>query len=371
MPVARRNRVKPARWTTSRMRASPAGAPRVRCVRPWHGHRGARRPAGAGPAVEPVPDPARCRDRVGRRAEEGAARSFVECVRRPATRVGRRGCPAAGRSGDVTRPDLGGLGTAAERCRQGAGARGRPAVGGCEQPRVAGAAGGTGGERLAGARVPSRGGRRQVSHRSAGDSAARRDPARHPRRGGHRSAGRYARARETPDQGDRPDPVLDRRSAPRDRRRRTRNGPRRGTHQPRSAWLGTYHDLVAETVREALAPVEKARLHKLLAAAFTSGSTDTTDHGERAWHLAGAGDRPAATIAYAQGARHQIDRFADREAVQLAEAGLAMDPGGAVRAELLEVRAETRARTGRLAGARDDLRAALTSAPSAPIRARC
>ncbi|MQA64030.1 MAG: hypothetical protein GEU86_21775, partial [Actinophytocola sp.] len=34
------------------------------------------------------------------------------------------------------------------------------------------------------------------------------------------------------------------------------------------------------------------------------------------------------------------------------------------------MRAVTRARTGRLAGARDDLRAALTSAPRAPIRAR-
>lgn len=131
--------------------------------------------------------------------------------------------------------------------------------------------------------------------------------------------------------------------------------------------FGTYHDLVAETVRETLAPVEKARLHKLLATALATGSTDD---GERARHLAGAGDNSAATVAYAEAARHQLDRFADQEAQHLAEAGLALDPDDDVRAELLEVRAESRARTAELAGARDDLRVALTLAHEGPVRAR-
>lgn len=130
--------------------------------------------------------------------------------------------------------------------------------------------------------------------------------------------------------------------------------------------FGTYHDLVAETVREATEPVEKARLHKLLATALG----DTAASGERARHLAGSGDRPAATVAYAAAARQRLDRFADREAMRLAEAGLALDPADAVRADLLEVRAETRARTGEPAGAREDLRVALTLASVAPVRAR-
>lgn len=130
--------------------------------------------------------------------------------------------------------------------------------------------------------------------------------------------------------------------------------------------FGTYHDLVAETVRDALAPGEKARLHRLLATALASGAADD---GERARHLAGAGDHPAATVAYAATARRRLERFADREAHQLAEAGLALDPADAVRAELLEVRAHALARTGKLAEAREDLRLALTHATSPPTRA--
>jgi len=131
--------------------------------------------------------------------------------------------------------------------------------------------------------------------------------------------------------------------------------------------FATFHDLVAETVRDALEPVHRARLHNLLARALAS---ETAASGERARHLAGAGDRPAAALVYAEGARQRLHQFADQEAERLAEAGLALDPGDAVRADLLEVRAATRARSGQPARAREDLRGALTLASTAPDRAR-
>jgi DNA-binding SARP family transcriptional activator/tetratricopeptide (TPR) repeat protein len=127
------------------------------------------------------------------------------------------------------------------------------------------------------------------------------------------------------------------------------------------------HDLVAEIVRDALEPVERARLHKLLADALAAHAAAP---GERARHLAGSGDRPAAAVVYAEAARQRLDRFADREAMHLAEAGLALEPREPVRADLLEVRAETRARTGDSAGAQEDLRAALTLTARPPVRAR-
>jgi hypothetical protein len=49
-------------------------------------------------------------------------------------------------------------------------------------------------------------------------------------------------------------------------------------------------------------------------------------------------DRPAATHAYAVAARERLDHFDEREAERLAEAGLALDPANAPRADLLEVR---------------------------------
>ncbi|MGH3860435.1 BTAD domain-containing putative transcriptional regulator [Actinokineospora sp.] len=130
--------------------------------------------------------------------------------------------------------------------------------------------------------------------------------------------------------------------------------------------FGTSHDLVAETVRDALAPGAKASLHRLLAMALATGAAGD---GERASHLTGAGDHAAAAVAYAATARRRLERFADGEAHQLAEAGLALDPADAVRAELLEVRAQALARTGKLAEAREDLRVALTHATSPPTRA--
>jgi hypothetical protein len=127
------------------------------------------------------------------------------------------------------------------------------------------------------------------------------------------------------------------------------------------------HDLVGDTVCDALDAVERMRLHQLLARALVSCPAAP---GERAGHLAGAGDRPAATRAYAVAARERLDHFDEREAERLAEAGLALNPANAPRAHLLEVRAETRARAGDLHGAREDLRAALTLAGTAATRSR-
>jgi hypothetical protein len=91
--------------------------------------------------------------------------------------------------------------------------------------------------------------------------------------------------------------------------------------------------------------------------------------GERAGHLAGAGDQPAAAVAYAA-ARERLDRFATREAARLAGAGLRLDPADGPTTDLLEVRAAARERDGDRDGARADLRAALTFAGSPRIRSR-
>ena len=127
------------------------------------------------------------------------------------------------------------------------------------------------------------------------------------------------------------------------------------------------HDLVGETIRDRLDPVERAGLHQRLADALAveEGPVD-----ELARHLAGAGDSAAAASAYATAAKARVDRFADHEAEQLASEGLALEPRLAVRTTLLEVRAETLARKGELEAARDDLRSAITSTTSRPARSR-
>ncbi|MQA13783.1 MAG: AAA family ATPase [Pseudonocardiaceae bacterium] len=125
------------------------------------------------------------------------------------------------------------------------------------------------------------------------------------------------------------------------------------------------HDLVGETIRDQLDPVERARRHDALARALEQ-QPDTS--GERAGHLAGAGDHTAAAAAYAVAARERLDRFAHREAARLAEAGLRLDPPDEPATELLEVRAVTREREGDRDAARDDLRAALKLAASPGIR---
>ncbi len=127
------------------------------------------------------------------------------------------------------------------------------------------------------------------------------------------------------------------------------------------------HDLVGETIRDRLDPVERAGLHQRLADALV-GDEGPVD--ELARHLAGAGDAAAAASAYATAAKARMDRFADHEAEQLASEGLALEPTLDVRTTLLEVRAETLARRGELEAARDDLRSALAGTTSRPVRSR-
>ena len=87
-------------------------------------------------------------------------------------------------------------------------------------------------------------------------------------------------------------------------------------------------------------------------------------------HLAGSGDRSAAAGAYAEAARLALDRFANEEATRLVDLALALRPDEPVRRAILEVRAEVRARTGELAGARADLREALAGTAVSAARAR-
>jgi len=127
------------------------------------------------------------------------------------------------------------------------------------------------------------------------------------------------------------------------------------------------HDLIGEAVAEQLSKAERGRLHGLLANALKAEGEDLAGLAE---HLAGAGDRTAAAAAYANAARGELERYADGEAGQLADAGLALRAAPASRSRLLEVRAEVRARRGDLAGARQDLRDALAGRPRGPQRAR-
>jgi class 3 adenylate cyclase/DNA-binding SARP family transcriptional activator len=129
----------------------------------------------------------------------------------------------------------------------------------------------------------------------------------------------------------------------------------------------TAHDLIGEVVADGLERAERGRLHQLLAQALDE---EEGDRSEVARHLAGAGDRAAATVAYAAAAADALDRFAADEAQQLADAGLALEPEPSSSARLLRTRAEARALRGDLPGARDDLRAALAVASPGPDHAR-
>ncbi|HWD71848.1 MAG TPA: BTAD domain-containing putative transcriptional regulator [Actinomycetota bacterium] len=125
------------------------------------------------------------------------------------------------------------------------------------------------------------------------------------------------------------------------------------------------HDLIAEVVAGRMPATSRARLHEMLAGALRHEGADPS---EVARHLAGAGDAPAAAGAFAEAAAQRLRRFAHWEAEQVAEAGLALGPSEEVRSSLLEVRAEARATTGDLVGAREDLRGALAGAPGGTRR---
>ena len=133
----------------------------------------------------------------------------------------------------------------------------------------------------------------------------------------------------------------------------------------------TAHDLVAETVTAALGEADRGRLHTLLARALDGdGDDDGADPAEVAHHHRAAGDTAAAAQAYAAAAHRALARHATREAATSASAGLALAPRPAVRADLLAARAEAGAVHGDLAGAVEDLRAALSDTGSGPLRSR-
>ncbi len=129
----------------------------------------------------------------------------------------------------------------------------------------------------------------------------------------------------------------------------------------------TAHDLVSETLAGDLEPGERARLHAMAARALQETGAEPSD---LARHLAAAGDAQGAASAYIQAARQALDRYASEEAELLARAGLHLQPEPGTRRELLEVRAEARTRRGDLEGAREDIRACLSTVRSGPQRSR-
>ncbi len=128
----------------------------------------------------------------------------------------------------------------------------------------------------------------------------------------------------------------------------------------------TAHDLIGEVVAERLDRAESGRLHQLLARSLQAEGGDPA---EVARHLAGAGDRAAAAVAFSDAARQRLTQFAADESKQLADAGLELEADLGLRAVLLRTRAGARAVSGDLVGARDDLRVALPSVPRGPERA--
>ncbi len=127
------------------------------------------------------------------------------------------------------------------------------------------------------------------------------------------------------------------------------------------------HDLIAESVAAALDREERGRIHHHLARTLADADADPA---EVARHLAEAGDPAAAAEAFAAAALQRIERYAADETAALADAGLALQPSGALRVTLLEHRAEARNMQGDGAGARHDLRCALDEMGTGPRRSR-
>lgn len=127
------------------------------------------------------------------------------------------------------------------------------------------------------------------------------------------------------------------------------------------------HDRVAEAIQADLQEPERARLHGVLAQALQAQGADPE---LVARHLAGSGDAFGAARAYAAGAQRALDRYANQEALQLAQEGLKLVGEPSEKAELLSLRSEARARTGELERARKDLRRVLTLRPRGSQRVR-
>ncbi len=129
----------------------------------------------------------------------------------------------------------------------------------------------------------------------------------------------------------------------------------------------TAHDVVRETVADGIEPGHAAGLHAALARALEG---DDADPAELARHTCAAGDAVAAAGFFAQAAVLRLDRFANDDAASLAERGLELAPSPAIRASLLEARAEARSRRGELRGARADLREAMNLVTDGARRSR-
>ncbi len=125
------------------------------------------------------------------------------------------------------------------------------------------------------------------------------------------------------------------------------------------------HDLVGESVTGRLGREDRGRLHAHLARAL---GDEPADRSEVARHLRGAGDKTAAAQAFAGAGRAALDRYASQEAEDLANSGLSLRPDPPVAAQLLQIRAEARARRGQILQARQDLRVALAGKQSGPDR---
>jgi tetratricopeptide (TPR) repeat protein len=127
------------------------------------------------------------------------------------------------------------------------------------------------------------------------------------------------------------------------------------------------HDMVGEVVTAGLSATEGARLHARLAQAVDAAAGDP---GEAAAHWLGAGELDRAAEAYLQAAGRALEDFAHGEAAVHADAGLALARSGQTRAALHAARGEARGRGGDIAGAREDLRAAIQAQSPGPQRAR-
>ena len=127
------------------------------------------------------------------------------------------------------------------------------------------------------------------------------------------------------------------------------------------------HDMVNEALTEQLHQGRRARLHAMLARALAVADEDPA---ELARHWRDAGEAGKSARAYARAAQRALDAYADREAANLADDGLALAPPAPLAALLREVRAQARTRFGDLSGAREDLRAALAAHRTGSDRAR-
>jgi DNA-binding SARP family transcriptional activator/tetratricopeptide (TPR) repeat protein len=128
----------------------------------------------------------------------------------------------------------------------------------------------------------------------------------------------------------------------------------------------TAHDLVTETVTVGLGDGDRGRLHALLARAL---EVEDADPSEIARHHHEAGDTAAAARTFARAAGNALAAHATREAVTLADAGLALNPRPPVHADLLAIRSEAGAAHGD-PSAIADLQTALAQTPAGPSRSR-